>query len=153
MGKGKDSGFAVASWSEGRLPARSGSRRKLSDFNEFRFDGLEPRTASNKYYTMNRVSEDGERIVVKVADSHLFKSPYGYGLTLDKDHVVWLKNWAVSQNWYGNEVMLTKQYFNVKASKRSNANFDSEPQNLSFEHWRDVAYAQQKAGTYVRWER
>lgn len=37
-------------------------KSKKEEFNEFRFSGLEYRSKSNKYYTMNRVSEDENKI-------------------------------------------------------------------------------------------
>ena len=89
-------------------------KSKKEEFNEFRFSGLEYRSKSNKYYTMNRVSEDENKIVVKVADDHLIKTQYGYALILDYSHVVFLKDWQVSCNYFGNEVLLQREFFNVK---------------------------------------
>ena len=120
-------------------------------FNEYRFEGLNYRSASNKYWTMNRVNDDETKIVVKVADCHLFETMYGYGLIIDEKHVVWLKSWAVSSNWYGNEVMLDKAYFNVKEAKKSFDDFDEEPESMDFAHWVEVAKVQQEAGNEVKW--
>lgn len=115
---------------------------KKSDFNNFRFQGLNARKKSNKYLTMNRVSEDGNKIVVKVADSHLLETKYGHALILDRNHVVFIKNWQVSENYFGNEVLLTKEYFNVK-EWGDFEDFDDEPQNLNFETWLNVAMEQE----------
>lgn len=41
------------------------------NFNEFRFQGLDFKSLSNKYWTMKRVNADESKIVVRVADSHL----------------------------------------------------------------------------------
>ena len=114
---------------------------KKQEFNDFRFEGLNYREASNKYYTMERVSEDETKIVVKVADSHLFKSKYGYGLILNANHVVWLKDWQVSQNYYGNEILLSKKYFIVK-EYGDFAEFGYERENETFEEWLEVAKEQ-----------
>lgn len=43
---------------------------KTKDFNNFRFENLNWHQVSNNYYSMNRVSEDEKKIVVKVADEH-----------------------------------------------------------------------------------
>ena len=119
---------------------------------DYWYGGLNARRTSNKYITMDRVSDDESRIVVKVADEHLISTRYGYGLVLDDRHVVWLKNENVSQNYYGNEVVLNKQYFNVKTWGDFSDRFSSEPKNLKFDEWLKTAKAQQKAGNDVEWE-
>lgn len=122
-------------------------------FNDYRFAGLNHFNATNKYMGMQRVSDDETRIVVKVADAHIFKSRYGYGLILDSSHVVWLKDWAVDDNYYGIEVMLDKQYFNVK-EWGSFADFDTADEDeLCWDHWLGIAKAQRDAGNQVRWTR
>lgn len=122
------------------------------DFNEYRFRGLNHRTFSNKYLTMDRVSEDESKIVVKIAGEHLFKTKYGYGLILDASHVVWLKEWAVSTSYYGNEIMLDRGFFNVKEWGDFSDNFDDEPENCTWEHYLQIAKAQAAANNHVRWE-
>lgn len=114
----------------------------MSDFNKFRFAGLDCKDKSNKYLTMNRVSADENKIVVKVGDAHIFKARYGYGLILDRTHLVWLKDWQVSENYYGIEVLLTKEYFNVKESSLEFSQFGDEPDNLTWEEWLKTAKAQ-----------
>ena len=83
------------------------------DFNEYRFKELNYRNKSNKYLTMDRVSADETKIVVKVGDSHIIETRFGFALILDEKHVVFLKNWQVDSNYYGTEVILTKEYFTV----------------------------------------
>lgn len=132
---------------------------KKSDFNDFRFSGLHYISASNKYYTMQRVSDDSNKIVVKVADTHLQKTKYGYALILDINHVVFIKDWQVSQNYYGNEVLLTREYFIVKEwgefSQFGEADNDEE---LTFDYWLNIAKEQsfiddeiETFGNPVRW--
>lgn len=111
------------------------------DFNEFRFAGLNYRDKSNKYYTMNRVSDDENKIVVKVADEHLLQTKYGFALILDCSHVVFIKDWQVDKNYYGNEVLLTKEYFNVK-EWGDFTDFGEEPENLKWETWLETAKEQ-----------
>ena len=111
------------------------------DFNEFRFNGLNFRQQSNKYLTMDRVSADETKIVVKVAESHLLPTKFGYALILDYSNVVFIKDWQVNKNWYGNEVLLTKEFFNVK-EWGTHEEFGEEPENLKFETWLNVAKQQ-----------
>lgn len=111
------------------------------DFNEFRFAGLNYRDKSNKYFTMDRVSADKNKIVVKVADEHLLPTKYGFALILDCSHVVFIKDWQVDRNYYGNEVMLTKEYFNVK-EWGDFSDFGEEPENLKWDTWLDTAKEQ-----------
>lgn len=105
------------------------------DFNEFRFAGLNLMDASNKYLTMDRVSEDQNKIVVKISGSHLLQTRFGYALILDSKHVVFLKDWQVSENYFGNEVLLTREYFNVKEWGDFSDEFGEIPENLTFDRW------------------
>lgn len=133
---------------------------KKNNFNNFRFEGLEHKECSNKYFTMKRVSEDENKIVVKVADSHLIKTKYGYALILDHNHVVFLKEWQVNQNYFGNEVLLQKEYFNVKEWGK-HEDFFKNDEFLNFDAWLKVAYEQENATDEetgfkpnpVRWEK
>ena len=119
------------------------------DFNEYRFEGLNPQKYSNNYITMNRVSDNKEKIVVRVGDDHLEKTLYGYALVLDKTRVVFLKDWQVSQNYYGNEVLLDKNYFIVKTWGNHDKFLDSD-EDLTFEAWLEAAELQKE--TEVKWE-
>lgn len=114
---------------------------KKEDFNNFRFDGLDWRQASNNYLTMERVSKDENKIVVKTAGQHLIETKYGYALILDRTHVVFLKSWQVSSNYFGNEVLLTREYFNVKEWGEHDE-FDDEPKNLNYNTWLEIAKEQ-----------
>lgn len=122
------------------------------DFNEFRFAGLDFKSASNKYWTMNRVNADETKIVVRVGKSMLQPTRYGYALILDNKHVVFIKDWQVSINYFGCEVLLTKEYFNVKEWGQWES-FGDEPQNLEWAEWLRVAKLQQDAETVVKWEK
>lgn len=113
-------------------------KAKKTSFNDFRFGGLNKRRASNQYWTMDRVSEIEDRIVVKVEDEHLLETRYGYALILDKTHVVFVKDWQVSMNWFGNEVLLTKEYFNIKEWGTFN-NFSKDDTVLNWNHWLELA--------------
>lgn len=114
----------------------------MKNFNEFRFEGLNHRECSNKYLTMNRTNADDTKIIVKVADSHILKTRYGYALILDWNHVVFLKDWQVDINYFGNEVLLTKEYWNVKEWGDFSDEFDEEPANLDWATWVEIAKAQ-----------
>lgn len=112
-----------------------------ANFNDFRFEGLSYKNISNKYMTMNRVSDDKDKIVVKVADSHLQKTKYGYALILDHTHVVFLKYWQVDQNYYGNEVLLNKKYFIPKEWGEWDEFFE-DPEQLEWDAWMNAAIEQ-----------
>ena len=131
---------------------------KTTDFNNFRFEGLNWYQISNNYISMQRVSADNSKIVVKVADSHIISTKFGYALILDRTHVVFLKEWQVSYNYYGIEVLLQKDFFNVKEWGNFD-DFDDEPDNLVFNEWLDTAKAQSDyknedgdPANIVRWE-
>ena len=110
-------------------------------FKEWLFDGMNVKDKSNKYLTCDRVNADETKIIVRVADSHLIPTRYGWALILDYSHVVFLKDWAVDQNYFGNEVMLTKQYFNVK-EWGAHEEFGDDEDNLKWETWLNVAKEQ-----------
>ncbi len=117
------------------------------DFNEFRFAGLGFKEKSNKYFTMNRISEDANKIVVRVSDNHLKKTKYGYALVLDCNHVVFVKDWQVDQNYFGNEVILTKEYFLAK--KWGNFDeFEESLENLTWEKWLSIANTQSEVDEF-----
>ena len=115
--------------------------KKKAEFNDFRFEGLNWRQQTNQYLTMNRVSADEKKIVVKVADSHLQPTKYGFALILDDSHVVFLKSWQVSSNYYGNEVLLQKDFWHVKEWGLFDA-FSENDEDLKFESWLQAAKEQ-----------
>ena len=121
------------------------------DFNEYRFEGLKHHRISNKYLSMNRVSENEEKIVVKVGDNHILETAYGYALILDSKNVVFLKNWQVSRNYYGTEVLLDKNYFNVKKwGNFENLFIEENEEEHKFETWSKAAKLQEQEE--VKWE-
>jgi hypothetical protein len=131
---------------------------RAEDFNRFRFAGLHHKDLSNKYFTMNRVSDDETKIVVRIDAGHLLQTKYGYALILDDKHVVFIKEWAVSDSYYGTEVLLSKDYFTVK-EWGDFPDYAENDQNLSWEHWLETAKLQAEYGTEyeqdrrVRWKK
>ena len=124
----------------------------MGKFNEFRFEGLDARKISNKYMTMKRVSEDKNKIVVKVGDTHILKTKFGYELILNAEYVVFLKDWQVDQNYYGNEVLLNKEFFVLKKWGDFSLEFGYEEDNLNWEEWLNTAIAQsENEDNAVRW--
>lgn len=123
---------------------------KKNDFNSYRFGDLNYSEVSNKYFTMDRVSEDENKIVVKVGENHIIPTKYGFALILDATRVVFVKEWQVSPNWFGIEVMLCRDYFNVK-EWGDHEQFEESDENLTFDSWLEVAKEQQEAGTLVKW--
>ncbi len=124
---------------------------KEIEFNNFRFAGLDWYQYSNKYLTANRISENLNKIIVKVGDNHLIQTKFGYALILDYTHVVFLTDWQVSRNYYGNEVLLNEDFFNVK-EWGTHENFSENNENLSYQTWVEAAKAQETAENIVRWE-
>lgn len=121
--------------------------KKSTEFYNFVFDGLGWIQHSNKYLEIGkRVSDDKSKIVVRVGDNHLIKAPFGYGLVLDRKHIVFLKYWQVSKSVYGNEVVLTKQYFIVKEWGDFDQFCDIK-ENLNWETWVKVAEEQEEKRT------
>lgn len=131
------------------------------DFNEFRFKGLNWRKQTNKYLTMDRVSDDKTKVVVKVGNSHLIPTQYGYAFIVGYHSVVFVKNWQVSQNYYGTEILLDKNYFNVKewGNFEDDFYFEDEEKKQTFDYWLEVAEAQSlkdEDGSFmnpVKWEK
>ena len=73
-----------------------------TNFNDYRFEGLDYKSYSKKYYTMKRVSDDETKIVVCVNSPRLLPTKYGWALILDLKHVVFLQDWAVNCTHFGN---------------------------------------------------
>lgn len=112
-------------------------------FIEWLLGDLEYRKISNNYVTCKRFNETKDKIIVKVAGSHLFETQYGYGLILDARHLVFLKSWQVNSNYYGNEVLLSKKYFNVKESTKEFDEFFEDEEALKWEYWLESAKMQE----------
>lgn len=124
------------------------------NFNEFRFSGFKANFEySNKYIESNRISEDGNKIIVKIGQDHLVSTKYGYAVILNATHVVFVKNWQVDINYYGIEVILNKDYFNVKEWGDFSDNFADTEDFLSWDTWVKVAKQQEEAGNLVRWKK
>lgn len=141
------------------MPART-KNSKSGKFNEFRFKGLDwykqSMSKSSSYLRMNRVSEDGDKVVVRVADSHIKPTRYGdVQLQLDRQHAVYLKHWQVESHTdpysgaNGYEVVLDRKYFKPKETRYANKDFSSDKSRLSFDHWRKVAESQDRSGNTV----
>lgn len=117
--------------------------KKLNKFENWLFEGLNARAVSNKYTTFERVNEAEDKICIKVADSNLIKTRYGYALILDTTHVVFVKEWAVNgpiNSTY--EVILTKEYFNVKEWGVHEDFFPSDGEELTWEYHLGIAKQQ-----------
>lgn len=112
-------------------------------FNEFRFSGLKPRQVSKYEVELNRVSDDKEKCVVRIAISHLYETKYGYALILNDKQVVFLKSWQV-ENKSEIEVILNKKYFTVCDWGEFPDFLGADERNTSFEHWVEIAEAQQE---------
>lgn len=118
--------------------------------------GLNARSLTNKYWTMDRVSADGNDVVVRVnGDTHIQDTKYGKALLLDQHHAVFLRDKDVAEGYYGTEVHLNRQYFKVKEwgdwGKRGL--YGTNTDNHSFDNWASIAKEQAAAGNEVRWKK
>ena len=120
-------------------------------FNDYRFFDLNYRDFSTSYFTMDRINDSSDKIVVKVDSSHLKQTKHGYALLLNHDHVVFLKPWQVSKNYYGNEILLFEKYWNVKTWGSWDISNDEDMLNFSF--WLSIAQEQQEMNYIVKWKK
>lgn len=122
-------------------------------FNDYRFFDLNYQDYSSSYFTMDRINDTSDKIVVNVDKSHLQETKYGYALILDHNHVVFLKPWQVSCNYYGNEVLLIEKYWVVR-EWGTWEDFSENSSRLIFNHWLEVAHNQQEhLGKIVKWKK
>lgn len=125
---------------------------KQNTFNDFRFEGLDHKEASNKYLTMKRVNAEGTKCVVKIAPKQIVKTKFGWALILDRTHVIFVKDWQVSvSNYYGIEVLLDKEHFVIKNWGVYEEFFDDN-EFLNFEKWVEVAKAQDELKNSDGWQ-
>ena len=124
---------------------------KDMSFNDYRFFDLNYSDYSTSYFTMNRINDTSDKIVVNVGSSSLKETKYGYALILDRSHVVFLKPWQVSCNYYGNEVLLFEKYWNVKEWGTFEEFSDVDESALKFSHLLEVAQEQQDE--IVKWKK
>lgn len=111
-------------------------------YEEKTFAGLNPYARSNKYLLMDRVSEDQNKIVVKVSPDQLLRTRYGYALILDSTHVVFIKEWQVTEEFeLGRDVLLDRKYWNVKEWGHFEDYGECE-ENYSFDTWLTIASEQ-----------
>lgn len=94
----------------------------MSEFDEnYKFKGFKPEQfykESNKYMTLRgaQVSEDGENAVILLSAEHVFPTRYGYGVIVDANHVVWIKDWQVWGQTRNNHYVInfSKTFYQVK---------------------------------------
>lgn len=119
-----------------------------------KFEGLNAYQQTNKYVTMDRVDKNETKAVIKVADDNLIATKYGYAMIIDETHVVFVKDWQVSRNYYGNEVLLNKDYYKVKewGNHADRGFIGTDTTYNSFNGIVKLAKEQQAAGNKVKWE-
>ena len=74
---------------------------------------------SNKYDELkgSHVSKDGNNAVVKIGESHVFKTQYGWGVAIDNTHTVFVKDWQVwgrDREFGAYVINFNRQYYNAK---------------------------------------
>lgn len=115
-----------------------------TNFNNYRFEGLDYKSYSKEYYTMKRVSDEETKIVICVNSPCLLPTKYGWALILDLKHVVFLKDWAVNCTHFGNDVLLQKEYFKVK-TWGFHSFCKNEEEALDFQTWVNLAKEQDES--------
>lgn len=141
----------------GELSARYSKSDEF--YNEKLFAGMnywrENVSKSSQYRHADRVSADGNKIAVKVSPAHIRETQYGYSLQLDRNTVVYMKEWQVVNHREpykgstGMNVVLDRRYFNPKKTRFPNKDFAPDPKNTTFEAWKKAAIDQQRAGIIV----
>lgn len=123
--------------------------KKEMCFNAYRFKGLDAHECSNNYLTMKRINDTRDKVVIKVADCHLLRTQYGFMFLLDNTHVLFLKFWQVDKNYFGNEILIDKDYFKPKEYGQW-ADIEQNDEALNFDFWLKIADEQKE--TKVRWK-
>lgn len=131
---------------------------KKSEWFDFVFEGLDWEQKSNNYITtQRRVSEDGEKVVVKYNPVHIKKTKYGYAVIEDYNHVIFVKDWQVNENYFGVEVVFTKKYTKAKEWGEwddfgEETDYDVMNNEELWDHLVEWATEQQEADNKVSWE-
>lgn len=129
-----------------------------ANFNEFRFKGFEyNENATNKYINIkSRINDDKTKIIVRYSLNQVFETPYGYGLRLDHNKGVWLKNWQVSKVWdeefneYQAEIVLDKNFTALAEFKESDdIHGDYDFSNI----WESLMSLAEEQDGMVRWKK
>ena len=120
------------------------NQNQENEYIEKRFPGMCAHEVSYNYWGMNRISDDGETIIIRISGEILLKTTYGFALPIASDTVIFLKDFQIHQNPEETNVILKKQYF--KTSKWGNhPDFEEmDPEKESWNYWLQVAKEQQK---------
>ena len=121
---------------------------KFKGFTEDQFKAY-----SNNYskFTGKHVSDDNNHVVVRVAWNNIIKTRYGFAMIIDRNHVVFGKNWQLWGNGQWNEdivVSFNRQFFNIKEFGDFEE-FAEEGDIKSFDDLVEMAKAQEKQDMFV----
>lgn len=108
-------------------------KKKPSVINSYRFDGLHCRSSGKGYYTMQRVSDDKDKIVLLVNAGQILKTARGYFFYLDYDTVIILEDWQLSKNINGYDIILFKNDFQPCRTFKKNKWFKRSFRTFDFE--------------------
>lgn len=110
---------------------------------------------SSGYIYADRVSKDGENIMVLFAPSHVRQTPYGFAIQLDEKHVQYVKDWQVYpqespyKGFQGINVAFSRKYWKPKETKYTNDDFIGNSQMLNYSEMLKIAREQQNIGNTV----
>lgn len=106
------------------------------------FNGLNPKRILDKFITMNRVSNDKNKIILNVSNNELIKTVYGYAFIIDRTHVVFLKDWQVNINCFKNEILLLRDDFKIKKWGIHKEFSNEDKEDLTFDDYLEIALFQ-----------
>ena len=96
------------------------------------------------------------KIIVRYSLNQVFETPYGYGLRLDHNKGVWLKNWQVSKVWdeefneYQAEIVLDKNFTALAEFKENDdIHGDYDFSNI----WESLMNLAEEQDGMVRWKK
>ncbi|WP_261372858.1 hypothetical protein [Lactobacillus jensenii] len=104
-----------------------------------------------KAYSNNYSKFTGKHVVVRVAWNNIIKTRYGFAMIIDRNHVVFGKNWQLWGNGQWNEdivVSFNRQFFSIKEFGDFEE-FAEEGDIKSFDDLVEMAKAQEKQDMFV----
>lgn len=120
---------------------------KQIQFDNFRFSGLNYSMINAKTFTMDRVSADENKIVVRVSKNSVrfIKSKKRYKMMLNQTHCLYFKPWQVSILGDYAEILMNRNYFHPAKVVSGNCGGSGI---LQWSYWVDLAKTQSCVSYY-----
>ncbi len=128
----------------------------MSDFDmNYKYKGFieeqfKPTSRKFMKLTGHHVSPDENNAVIVVGDNNIFKTPYGYAIILNAEHVVFVKDWQVwGMTRNGDYIInLNREFYKVKEWGDFSENFGYEKDNLLFTFEGVLTVAREQEASY-----